>query len=131
MPSTGEVLWTDLKSHEYRDALGKSLDSQRADRYAHLSDDQYKTLRALCLKWSHTLVIDGAEPTKVQGYEFDIELEADAKPARHQLPKLSPQEQAKERYHIQKEEALGHLRIPTDAEKSDWATRTHVVSKKG
>ena len=89
MPSTGEVLWTDLKSREYRDALGKFLDSQRADRYAHLSDDQYKTLRALCLKWSHTLVIDGAEPTEVQGYELDIELESDAKPVRHQLPRLA------------------------------------------
>ena len=29
-----------------------------------------------------------------------------------------------------KEEKLGHLRVPTDAQKSEWATRTHVVSKK-
>merc|ERR1712023_239550 len=36
----------------------------------------------------------------------------------------------KERYHIEKEEALGHLRTPTDEQKSDWSCRCHVVAKK-
>ena len=76
-------------------------------------------------------MIDGVVPTTVSGYEFDIELEQGAKPVRQQLPKLAPQAVAKERYHVLKEEQLGHLRVPDDEAKSDWATRTHVVSKKG
>ena len=34
------------------------------------------------------------------------------------------------RHQLEKAELLGHLRAPTDAQKSDWATRTHVVGKK-
>ena len=67
----------------------------------------------------------------MSGYEFDIELEPGAKPVRQQLPKLALQAVAKERYHVLKEAQLGHLRVPDDEAKSDWATRTHVVSTKG
>ena len=69
-------------------------------------------------------MIDGIVPTSVGGYEFDIELEPGAKPVRQQLPKLAPQAVVKERYHVLKEEQLGHLRVPDDGAKSDWATRT-------
>ena len=68
------------------------------------------------------------EPT--YNNEFDIELEPNARPVRHQLPKMSLKEIEKERYHIGKAETLGHLRIPTDQQKSEWSTRTHIVYKK-
>ena len=61
---------------------------------------------------------------------FDIELVEGAKPVRAQLGKASPQEMEKEAYHVDKEDKLGHLRIPTDEQKSEWAFRTHVVWKK-
>ena len=31
---------------------------------------------------------------------------------------------------MEKGEGLGHLRVPTDEQKSDWSCRCHVVSKK-
>ena len=76
------------------------------------------------------MTIDGVEPATVSGYSFDIELLPGAKPVRHQLPKMSPAEVKKEQYHLRKAEALGHLRVPTDDQKSDWATKTLTVSKK-
>ena len=53
--------------------------------------------------YSHTLVFDGAEPTVVSGYDFDIELVEGAMPVRHQLPKHSPEEEQRQRHHLQKE----------------------------
>ena len=76
------------------------------------------------------IVIDGVAPSIVRDYLFDIELVPGAQPSRAQLPKMSPAEMEKERYHIEKEQALGHLRVPTDEQKSDWSCRTHIVSKK-
>ena len=125
-----EFTWSDLKSEEYKAALLSEFDKHREERYNHLSDEQFSQLREVVTDYSHVLVIDGAEPTVVSGYHFDIELVEGAQPVRHQLPKRSPEEKKRQRYHLQKEEAAGHLRIPTDAQKSDWATRTHIVSKK-
>ena len=66
----------------------------------------------------------------MKSYEFDIELQPNAIPARHQLPKMGPAEMEKERYHLKKEEKMHHLRIPTDEQKSEWATRIHSVKKR-
>ena len=66
----------------------------------------------------------------VEGYEFDIELEPNVKPIRHQLPKMSVKELEKEQFYITKAEKLGHLRVPIDEQKSEWSTRAHVVFKK-
>ena len=125
-----EYQWSDLKSSEYQSALMSYFEKQREDRYGHLSDVMFSSLSNVVRKWSRCLVIDGAEPTTVKGYEFDIELMPDARPVRHQLPKMSPHQIAREKYHVQKAERLGHLRAPTDAQKSEWATRTHIVGKK-
>ena len=107
------------------------FDAQRPERYSHLSDSRYAKLRELVLKYSSSFVIDGVVPTTILGYEFDIELKPGTAAVRHQLPKMSPEAIRREQNHIDKEEQLGHLRAPTDAQKSDWATRTHIVSKKG
>ena len=124
------VVWNDLASASYRDALCVALDEQRESRYSHLSLARFQKLRNLVSTYSHCLVIDGVEPSTVEGYEFDLELMPGAQPVRHQLPKLSPKEQEKERYHVKKAERSGHLRVPTDEQKSEWATRTHIVFKK-
>ena len=84
----------------------------------------------MLLEYSDTLVVDGAPLGVIDGYEFDIELEPNARPVRHQLPKSSQREIEQKQHHIKKAEALGHLRIPTDAQKSEWSTRTHAVYKK-
>ena len=89
-----------------------------------------KKLKRLISMNSDVLVIDDVAPTVVEGFAFDIELIPEAKPVRQPLGKLSPQQMAKEAYHLEKEERLGHLRTPTDEQKSEWAFRTHVVWKK-
>ena len=129
--TSDERQWEDLRSPEYKGALLEHFETHRNERYSHLSEHRLTKLRALVKDHSEVFVIDGVVPTTVSGYEFDIELEPGAKPVRQQLPKLAPQAVAKERYHVLKEEQLGHLRVPDDEAKSDWATRTHVVSKKG
>ena len=106
------------------------LEEQRHDRYAHLSDARFRALQKLVAKYSDVLVIDGMLGGVVMGYEFDIELEPNAKPIRHQLPKMSIKEMEKEQFHIAKAEKLGHLRVPTNEQKSEWSTRTRVVFKK-
>ena len=111
-------------------ALVSKLDGQRSERYAHLTNSRFEKFREVLLKYSDTLVVDGAPLGVIDGYEFDIELEPNDRPVRHQLPKSSQREMEKEQHHIKKAEALGHLRIPTDAQKSEWSTRTHVVYKK-
>jgi len=123
-------LWTDLRCDEYLTALSDVLDKQRETRYAHLSDRRFDKLKTTLLARSLTLVVDGVEASCVTGYLFDIELKPGAQPVRHQLPKLAPLEQTNERHHVRKGEGLGHLRVPTDAQKSEWATRTHIVKKK-
>ena len=84
----------------------------------------------MCSNYSDVLFVGGLQPGVVQGYEFDIELGPNAKPVRHQLPKMSLRDTEKEQHHIKKAEALGHLRVPTDTQKSEWSTKTHVVFKK-
>ena len=108
----------------------QTLELQRSERYSHLTESQWSSLRTLVQSFSDCFYIDGACPSTVKGYEFDIELQPGAKPVMAQLPRLSPLEQQKEQYHVDKGTRSGHLRIPTDEQKSDWATRTHVVFKK-
>ena len=122
--------WSDLASTAYKEALTNKLDEHRQNRYGHLSEARFAKLRETVSKWSEVLVIDGCVSTTVDDFQFDVQLQPGAQPVRHQLPKRSPQEAARETYHVRKAESAGHLRVPTDAEKSEWATRTHVVSKK-
>jgi len=125
-----DYVFGDLKSKEYKDALQVALDAQRSDRYKHLTESQWKQLCVLILEHSDCFFIEGAIPSTVQGYEFDLELVPGAQPVMAKLPVLSPKEQEKEQYHVDKAMRLGHLKIPTDKQKSNWATRTHVVFKK-
>ena len=129
-PVPASVEWHDLKSQAYKEALSLEFDTYRDKRYGHLSQARFELLRDMVMRYSHTIVIDGVVPSTVDGYEFDIELQPGAEAVRHQLPKMSPQMVEREKYHVEKEMKLGHLRVPTDEQKSDWATRTHIVSKK-
>ena len=61
---------------------------------------------------------------------FDIEMISESVPVKHTLPKYSEEQKSKERYHVEKAEALGHLRAPTQEQVSPWSTRTHTVYKK-
>ena len=54
--------------------LLSKFEQYRDERYIHLSDEHFAELRKLVSDHSHTLVIGGAEPTVVSGYDFDIEL---------------------------------------------------------
>ena len=76
------------------------------------------------------MIIDGVVPSVVKDYFFDIEQGPGAQPSRAQLPKMSLAEMKKGRYHVEKEEALGHLRVPTDEQKSEWSCRAHIVSRR-
>ena len=107
----------DTKGPEYKRALASKLDSHRPERYVHLTDSRFEELRELLLEFSDTFVVEGAPVGVIDGYEFDIELEPNAKPVRHQLPKASLREMEKEQYHITKVEKLGHLHVPTDGTK--------------
>ena len=122
--------YDDLKSEINKLALLEVFEAHVLERYTHLDGEQLNELRQLIRDYSHTLVVDGAAPSTIKGDEFDIDLKPGAIPVRHQLPRLSPQEQLKEQHHVRKEEALGHLSVPTDAKKSEWITKTHIVSKK-
>ena len=95
------------------------FEAQIPKRYAHLNSTQLDELRALIRNYSHALVVDGVVPSTITGFVLDIDLKPGAVPVRHNLPRLSPQEEVKERYHVRKEEELGHLRVPTDAQKSE------------
>ena len=112
------------------DALVNHFYSHKADRYNHLSEYRYQRLVDLVRNYSDCLVIDDVFPITIKGFEFDIELQSGASPVRQQLPKMSPQPLEKQKYHIAKEEQVGHLRVLTDKQKSEWATRTHIVNEK-
>ena len=128
--STDDGKTLDPNGEVYKQALMDRLEEHRKERYAHLTEERFEAIRQLVVEYSDTFVIDGAPCAVVKGYEFDIELEPNARPVRHQLPKMSVREMEKEQYHIKKAEAMGHLRIPTDAQKSEWSTRTHVIFKR-
>ena len=81
----------------------------------HLTPGQYAKLRSVIMEHSATLYVEnaGAPVTQLMGdFSFDVELEKDAKPVRHQQPKLSPAQQLLEQAHVRKAEAAGHLRVP-------------------
>ena len=117
--ASGTYKWKDLTSEEYKRALLEKLEEHRKERYTHLSDTRWQKLKRLISMNSDALVIDDVAPTVVEGFAFDIELIPEAKPVRQPLGKLSPQQMAKEAYHLEKEERLGHLRTPTDEQKSE------------
>ena len=122
-----------METESYRSKVASVLQEQRFERYSHLTDDQFRLLRVVLLKNSAALYIEdvGVPITQVDEFLFDIELEPNAKPIRHSVPKLSPQQQAMEQHHISRAEKSGHLRVPTEDQLSGWAVRTHVVHKKG
>lgn len=111
-------VYTDAHDLEYKAALMQRLGEQRNDRYAHLSDARFRALQHLLANFSDVLVFDGMLGGIGMRHEFDIELEPNAKPIRHQLPKMSITEMDTEQCHITKEEKLGHLCVPTDAQKA-------------
>ncbi|CAE8623312.1 unnamed protein product, partial [Polarella glacialis] len=125
-----EYLYTDFFGQQYQDAVGRAFDEYRTERYQHLTDAQYKALRLPVCSHAHTIHIDGAAPTVVAGYKFDIDLLPGAVPACHGMPKYSPAASEREIKHIKKHEALGQLRTPTENQLSGWATRSHIVRKK-
>ena len=87
-------------------------------------------MKELVLEYSDCIAVNGLQPVVVKVAKFDIELSLGAQLLRATLPKLSPGETHKEHYHIYKSERLGHLRTPTDEQKSESATPTHIVGKK-
>ncbi len=96
-----------------------------------MSDSRWEKLRTMLLNWSQVLFVDGAKPSTIDTkYSFDISLKPGVKACRANLPRYSPAQSRKERYHVNKEEALGRLRTPTKEQASEWCTRTHVVHKK-
>ena len=75
-----EPIWKDLKSEPYKQALGETFDTYREDRYKHLSDKRFPKLNKLVTTNSDCLVIEGVEPSTIEGYEFDLELQPGAQP---------------------------------------------------
>ena len=120
----------DLSTHGYKTAVLERLDDNRQSRYAQLGQSRYETVRNLVEEYSDVLAIDGVATSMVDHFAFDIELEANTEPMRHQLPKYSQIEEEKEQFHINKKEAAGHLRILDATEISEWATKVHMVHEK-
>ena len=87
-PSTQEQ-YLDIRSLEYKSGLAARLDDHRAERYGQITECRFEKLRELILEYSDTFVVEGAPIGVIDGYEFDIELEPNARPVRHQLPKRS------------------------------------------
>ena len=114
----------------YKAALMQRLEEHRHERYAHLSEARFRLLQQLVADFSDVLIIDGMLGGVVEGYEFDTELVPNAKPVRHQLPKMSTREVEKEQYHINKAEKLGHLRVPTDEQKVSGVQKHMWFSEK-
>ena len=115
-----EVLYTDFSSDRYREAVAETLDSQRTEKYSHLTDVQFAKLRSLVLRRAEALYIDGSAPSTMLNYKFDIELLPGAEPVKQRMPKYSLAQAEKERHHLQKHEQLQQLRTPTDAQLSGW-----------
>jgi len=129
--SSPDWKFEDFSSAEYKAEVDKILCGMRQERYQHLSEGRWEKLRRLLKKNSDVLFVEGAKPTIIDPqYAFDIKLKDGYKPVRANLPRYSPEQARKERYHVAKEEALGHLRTPAQDELSEWSTRTHVVHKK-
>ena len=129
--SSPDWIYDNFEGKEYKAAIASALDEMRHERYKHLSSKRWEKLRSMLLRNSSVLFVDGAKPTVVDPkYSFEIKLKEGAKPIRANLPRYSPEQARKERHHVLKEEALGHLRVPTKEQLSEWSTRTHVVHKK-
>ena len=95
-----------------------------------MNEFEWEQLLTLFLNRSEAFFIEGAKPSTIEGFKFDIELLPNAVPVKHQLPRLSPAKQEKEQYHVAKAEKAGHLRVPQDHQKGPWSTRTLIVKKK-
>ena len=119
-----------FETAEYRAAVETELRGQRASTYAHLTNRQFDRLVALAVEHSAELALEDSQPTTFEGYLFDIELHPNSQPVRAQLARMSPEESKKVAYHVAKYEKSSQLRIPTDEQKSSWATRVLIVQKK-
>ena len=86
--------------------MSSELDELRWSVYGHLEESRYRDLKSLILEHSAAFYIDGAVPSTVAGYKFDIELTPGAKSIRQQMPKYSLEQTKKESYHLEKEERL-------------------------
>ncbi|CAE8641381.1 unnamed protein product [Polarella glacialis] len=129
-PACSDWKYNSFTSPEYGCAVGVALDLQREERYSHLSESRFQKLRNVIVANAVSFYIEGAAPSTVTKYFFDIELEPGAVPVKSHLPKYSLEQARKESYHINKELALGHMRVPTEAQLSAWSTKVHIVHKK-
>ena len=66
----------------------------------------------------------------MKNYVFDPQLREDARPFSARAPKLSPEQQRKERHHVQKSLDAGHLKTPMPKELGPWTAPAHIVFKK-
>ena len=106
-----EIVYTDFSSEKYRTAVAETLDSQRTERYSHLTDAQFAKLRSLIYRRAEAFYVDGSAPSTMLNYKFDIELLPGADPVKQRMPKYSLAQAEKEKYHLQKHEQLQQLKV--------------------
>jgi hypothetical protein len=131
-PSFADKEWkyTDYTSAEYKEAVLAVFDGM-SDKYGHLNEGQRKKIREMVNANADVFYVDGAEPTTVADYEFDVQLKDNVKPFSAKAPRLSPEQQRKEQHHIKKAMDLGHLVTPNASMLGPWTAPVHVVYKKG
>ena len=127
--SASRWMYEDLTSEEYRTAVLEQFEKQKSE-YAHLTENQWQLLCSFVARNAETFYIEGAKPTTVLGFEFDVQLHEGAKPVKAPLPRYSAEQAKKEQHHIKSAMDMGHLITPEPEDIGPWATATHVVFKK-
>jgi hypothetical protein len=128
-PAGSNWKYNSFTSPEYGFAAGAAWDLHREERYSHLNESRFQKLRKVIATNAVSFYIEGAAPSIVTKYMFNIELEPGAVPVKSHLPKYGLEQARKESYHFNKELALGHMRMPTEAKVSAWSTKVHIVHK--
>ena len=118
------------RPQDIKRAIREILEAQRHPEYGHLSNKRFAKLTNLVQEHSEVTYAEGAKPTIVGRYLFDIDLTPGPQLVRAQLPRYSPHQQELERFHVTKAEVACHLRKPNPEQVPPWTTRTHVVWKK-
>ena len=119
----------DIGADCHKDELERQLRETRVDRYNHITDARFDSLVSFVRAHSRAFWVEGAPPSYVEGFVFDIELVPGARPHRARQPALGPaQANQEEDHHRAKYEARGRLARPAAA--GEWATNTNIAWKK-
>ena len=119
-------LWPDRTTSEYKEELVRRLTLAKDKFYAHLADPAWKALCWWVRRYSEVFYIEGATPTSLKGFRFDVIVTA-GDPVTSKPFCSGPDARKHMDYHLERHTRLGNITRGA----SPWWSPGFIVKEKG